>query len=106
MRYLLKATIGSEDGNRAIKNGSLGKNMKEILGELKPEAAYFGPDQNGKRTAFLIVNINDASEIVKTAEPFFLAFNADVQLTPVMTAEDLDKGFRNLETLVSKYAQR
>ena len=106
MRYLLKASFGAEDGNRAIKNGSLGKNMKEILGELKPEAAYFGADQNGKRTAFLIVNINDASEIVKIAEPFFLAFNAEVQLTPVMTAEDLEKGSRYFETLVSKYSQK
>ena len=105
MRYYLKASIPAEDGNKAIKNGSLGKNMKEILSELKPEAAYFG-SESGKRTAFLIVNINDASDIVKIAEPFFLAFNADVQLIPVMTAEDLEKGSRYFETLVSKYSQR
>jgi len=105
MRYLLKANMPAEDGNKAIKNGSLPKNMKEILGELKPEAAYFGAE-NGKRTAFIVVNINDASEIVKIAEPFFLAFNADITLTPVMNAEDLEKGFRNLESLVTKYAQR
>jgi hypothetical protein len=105
MRYLLKASMPAEDGNKAIKNGSLGKNMKEILSELKPEAAYFGPE-NGQRTVYLVVNINDASEIVKIAEPFFLAFNAKVELTPVMTSEDLEKGFRNLESLVSKYSQR
>jgi hypothetical protein len=105
MRYLLKANIPAEDGNKAIKNGSLGKNMKEIISELKPEAVYFSPE-NGQRTAYMIVNFNDASDIVRIAEPFFLAFNAEVQLTPVMTPEGLDKGFRNLETIVSKYAQR
>ena len=105
MRYLLKANIPAEDGNKAIKNGSLGKNMKDIISELKPEAVYFSPE-NGQRTAYMIVNFNDASDIVRIAEPFFLAFNAEVHLTPVMTPEDLDKGFRNLETIVSKYAQR
>ena len=105
MRYLLKANMPVEEGNKSIKNGSLGKIMKDILTELKPEAAYFTAD-HGKRSAILIININDASEIVKVAEPFFLAWNADVTLTPVMNAEDLEKGSRHFESLVSKYSQR
>jgi hypothetical protein len=41
MRMLLKATIPTELGNRAIKDGSFAKVMEATMAKLKPEAAYF-----------------------------------------------------------------
>jgi hypothetical protein len=37
----------------------------------------------------LIVQMGNASQIATLAEPWFLTFNADVELRPAMTPEDL-----------------
>ena len=101
MRILLKATFPLEPFNTLVKNGSVGQKIKRILDELKPEAAYFA-EFNGKRTAILIINFNDASQIPSIAEPFFLTFNADVEFHPCMTPDDLAK--TGLESLGKKWA--
>jgi hypothetical protein len=62
--------------------------MKRILDQLKPEAAYYTA-WGGHRSAFLIVDVADASKIPSLAEPWFLTFNADVDLNPVMNGQDL-----------------
>lgn len=41
MRVLLKVNIPTEAGNGAIKSGAIPGKLKQILDELKPEAAYF-----------------------------------------------------------------
>jgi hypothetical protein len=102
MRFLLKANMPVEEGNASIRNGSLPKTINSILADLKPEAVYFGAE-NGMRTAFVFVNINDPSEIIKYAEPFFLAFNADVEFIPVMNPDDLQKGASHMEYAAKKY---
>ena len=50
MRMLLKATIPTELGNRAIKDGSFAKVMEATMAKLKPEAAYFVAER-GRRCA-------------------------------------------------------
>jgi hypothetical protein len=102
MRILLKVSIPVEIGNAKIKDGSLAKTMQSILEEQKPEAAYFVED-NGTRTGFIVVNIDDASQIPAIAEPWFLAFNAGVELRPAMVAEDLMKAGPAIEQAVKKY---
>ena len=62
--------------------------MKRILDQLKPEAAYY-TSWSGHRSGFLIVELADPSKIPSLAEPWFLTFNADVDLIPVMTGQDL-----------------
>ena len=61
-----------------------------ILGELKPEAAYF-TEFDGRRTGLLIVHLAEASEIPALAEPWFQQFEADVEFHPVMLPEDLER---------------
>ena len=79
MRFLMKVSLPVEAGNAGAKKDSL-KEIQTILEEQKPEAVYFLAE-NGKRiTAILIVNLEDASEIPAFAEPWFLAFNAEIQL--------------------------
>jgi hypothetical protein len=102
MKFLLKASMSVEAGNRLVRNGTLGSTMKSILEDLKPEAAYFGAE-NGKRTAYLILNLKDASEIPGIAEPLFLAFDADIDFTAVMTAPDLATAGPSIEKAAKKY---
>ena len=95
MRMMLKFSVPTERGNAAFKDGSLGKNMESIMSKLKPEAAYFGILDGKRRGGILFFEMADASRVVEVVEPFFLSFDAEVELTPVMTAEDLRKGLSN-----------
>lgn len=104
MRILLKASIPVEIGNRSIKDGSLPEKVQSILADLKPEAAYFGTNEKGERTAYLVVDLADSSKIPGAGEPLFLAFNAAVEVFPVMTAEDLMKAGPDIGAAVQKYA--
>jgi hypothetical protein len=91
MRMMLKIAIPTETGNQAIKDGSLQKSFEVIMGKMKPEAAYFF-SEHGLRSAMMIFDMKDASEIPAIAEPLFAGLNARIQLLPVMNADDLKKG--------------
>lgn len=88
MRMLVNVSFPVETFNAAVKDGSSGNKIKKILDQLKPEAAYFMA-RNGQRTAVLIIDLPDASKIPTIAEPWFLQFNAAIELQPVMTPQDL-----------------
>jgi hypothetical protein len=103
MRFLLKVNIPVESGNAAAKAGKLGTIIQSILAEQKPEAAYF-TDDNGQRTALVFLEMKDASQIPAIAEPWFLAFNASIELHPVMVADDLARAGSAIEQAVKKYA--
>ena len=100
MRMLIHAKFPHETFNAAVRDGSVGKKMQRILDEQKPEAAYF-TEIAGRRTAILIVNVEDASQIPSFAEPWFLTFNAECEFHPVMKPEDLAKA--GLEQLGKKW---
>ena len=102
MRFLLKVNIPVESGNAAAKAGKLGATIQSILADLKPEAVYFTTD-NGERTAFLFLEMQDASQIPAIAEPWFIAFNASVEIHPVMLPDDLARAEGAIEKAVKKY---
>lgn len=91
MRTLIRVTVPVEAGNKSILDGSLPKTMASTMDKLKPEAAYFFADR-GVRTAMMVVDLKDVSDIPSIAEPLFIAFNATVEFLPVMNAEELNKG--------------
>ena len=103
MRFMLKVNIPVESGNAAAKAGKLGSTIQSILAESKPEAVYF-TDDNGQRTAFIFLELQDASQIPAIAEPWMLAFNASIQFRPVMIPDDLAKAGSAIEKAVKKYA--
>jgi hypothetical protein len=94
--------IPVEAGNRAAKAGTLGTTIQAILADLKPEAVYF-TDDHGQRTALLFLDMHDASQIPAIAEPWFLAFNASLEIHPVMVPEDLSRAGSAIEVAVKKY---
>ena len=103
MRFLLKVNIPVESGNAAAKAGKLGATIQSIVADLKPEAVYF-TDNNGQRTAFIFLDMQDASQIPAIAEPWFLAFNASIEIYPVMVPDDLARAGGAIEQEVKKYA--
>jgi len=90
MRILIKASIPTEIGNAKAKDGSLGGDIQTIMAEQKPKTAYF-IEENGKRTAIMVVNMTNSDKTPKFAEPWFLAFNAGIEFHPAMAPEDLAK---------------
>ncbi len=93
MRTMMKVSIPVEAGNAAIKDGSLPKIMQSVLERLKPEAAYFGTE-NGQRTAFIVFDFTDLTDMPTIAEPIFMGLNAGVTYIPVMNAADLRAGLQ------------
>ncbi len=102
MRVLMRISFPVENGNEVIKNGKIGEILQSALGALKPEAAYFTA-MGGERGGFIVFDPQDPSQIPSVAEPFFLALNADVEIMPVMTAEDVAKGTASLGDVIQKY---
>jgi hypothetical protein len=47
--------------------------------------------------------MHDAAQIPALAEPWFHAFNASLEMVPVMVAEDLMKAGPAIEQAVKKY---
>lgn len=95
MRVLLRATLDTEKANEAVRSGKLPEVISRTLDQLKPEAAYFGP-VGGRRTALLVFDMQDSSELPPTGEPFFTELNAEVEVSPIMNADDLRKGLSQL----------
>jgi hypothetical protein len=91
MRMMLKVTVPTEAGNRALKDGSFQKTMEEAISRLKPEAAYFIAEK-GRRCALLFFDMQSSSDLPKIAEPFFMGFDAEIEVVPAMNANDLQKG--------------
>ena len=91
MRMMMRAQIPTESGNRVIQDGSIQKIIGETMTQLQPEAAYFLAE-NGKRTVYAFFELEGSSDIPSVGEPLFLGLNAEVELTPVMNAEELAMG--------------
>lgn len=91
MRMLLKAEIPTEDGNRAIKDGSLAEIIRKTLETIHAESAYFTA-MDGNRTMLAVFDLKASSDIPRIAEPLFNGLNAKIEFLPCMNAEDLKTG--------------
>src|ERR1700690_4284481 len=103
MRMLLRVSIPVEAGNAAAKDGTMGSTIERILADLKPEAAYFFADDSGQRSGSIVFDLQDTSQIPAVAEPWFLAFNAQVSLRPVMSPQDLANAGPSIGKAVTQY---
>jgi hypothetical protein len=90
MKMLLNVRIPHEPFNTSVKDGTAGQKLNQILEAIKPEAVYF-TEQDGLRGAILVVDLTDPAMIPALAEPWFLTFQAEVELRIVMTPDVLKR---------------
>jgi hypothetical protein len=95
MRVMAKISLPTEGANQAIREGRLGSVMQRAAQRWKPEAMYF-TTFDGRRTAYMVFDMPDPSDMPPFAEPFFMELNADVQLAPAMNGADLEKGLSQI----------
>ncbi len=88
MRMLLDVIFPHEPLNTLVRKGTAGQTIGKILEAIKPEAVYF-TEQEGRRGAVLVVNLENPSQIPALAEPWFLSFQADCKFRVMMTPDDL-----------------
>lgn len=104
MKYLMKIKIPNPYGNELIMDPQFGDKMKNALEEVKAENAYF-TSVDGCRCGFIVVDINNASQIPQVAEPFFLWLHADIDFYPVMTPQDLGQAVPYIQNAVQKWGK-
>jgi hypothetical protein len=92
---MVKFTIPTQEANPLIKDGSIGQTMESLIGNLQPEAAYFGPI-DGKRGGFIVINMEEGSDVVTTLEPMWLELGATIETYPVATPDELRAGLQSL----------
>ncbi len=93
MRMLLKISMPVEQANVAAKSGALQGTIQSTMEALKPEAAYFYPE-DGKRTALMVFDMKGSWQLPAMVEPLFEKLGAAVTVAPAMNAEDLQRGFK------------
>jgi hypothetical protein len=92
---MVKFTIPTQEANPLVKDGSIGQTMESLMGKLQPEAAYFGPIE-GKRGGFMVINMEEGSDVVTKLEPMWLELGATIELFPVATPDELRAGLQSL----------
>ena len=95
MRFLVRAQIPTEIGNKMVKNPKFRQQLENYIHKVKAEASYFF-ESGGDRTFVFIVNIESAEMIPSIAEPLFQDIGAKVEFHPVMVFEDLKKAIEHL----------
>ena len=91
MRFLVRARIPTEVGNKVVQDPNFLKKLEEYMNKVKPEAVYFLP-QGGERSCAFIVNVESNDQIPSLVEPLFQWMGANVEVFPVMNFDDLKKG--------------
>lgn len=90
MRTLMIVVIPPEPFNSHVRDGSAGDRMRKILEDARPEATYF-TTLDSNRSAIIVLDVADPSDLPRYAEPWFLQFEADVDFKIAMSPEDLGR---------------
>ena len=95
MRFLIRAQIPTEAGNKMTKNPKFLEELENYIKKVKAEAAYFF-EAAGDRTFAFIVNVESVDMMPTIAEPLFRDIGAKVEFHPVMLFEDLKKAMQHM----------
>ena len=91
MRLMLTFKIPVEKGNEAEAEGKIGPAIEKLVNDTKAEAAYFTMLE-GLRSGIIIFEESDQANLTKYNEPMFAALNAEIDIVPVLTLDDLKRG--------------
>jgi hypothetical protein len=92
MRMMLKLRLPVQKGSETIRNGKLPKVIGDLLEKTRAECAYFGLEE-GRRTMWAVFDLDAPARMVPLLEPALMELDAGLELSPVMTADDLEAGF-------------
>ncbi len=95
MRFLVRAQISTDAGNRMIKNPKFMQNLEDYIKKVNAEASYFF-EAGGDRTFVFIVNLESSDMMPSVSEPLFQDFGAKVEFHPVMVLEDLKQALEHM----------
>lgn len=101
MKMLLTVEMPHEPFNSLVRSGKAGEAIGRILDTIRPEMAYF-TEQDGKRGAIFVIDVQNQSDVPRFAEPFFLTFQANCKFRILMSPDDLQKA--GLAELGKKWA--
>lgn len=94
MRFVVRAVIPTEAGNKMVKDPNFLANMENYIKANKVEQAYF-LELNGDRTVVFVMDVASNDRVPAIAEPLFM-LGAKVEFHPAMTFEDLKKGVQSM----------
>lgn len=95
MRFIVRAQIPTEAGNRMAKIQNSYKHLRTTYRRWRTDAVYFF-EAGGDRTFAFIINIETADMIPSIAEPWFQDAGAKVEFHPIILFEDLKKVIEHL----------
>src|SRR5688500_4137812 len=93
MRSMLRITMSTEATNRTMQEERMQGLIDRTTEKLRPEATFFTAD-GGKRTAYFFFDMKDVTDMCMIAEPWFLATNAEIDIKPVMSRDELQAGLQ------------
>jgi len=102
MRFLVQATLPAQTGNALVRDPSGPQRFQEVLGDLRPEAIYFGT-ANGQRSLFFVVTAEGGPDYARIAEALWLGLGANVTFIPVFVPDELPQVQAVVEQVASKY---
>ena len=86
----------------SLRDGDVHKMLPKLMEDLKPEAAYFYPDE-GLRAGHFVVQMKDSSEVLEIAERLWIGLGGTVEMVPVMNGEDIQKALPSIPGIVKKF---
>jgi hypothetical protein len=99
---MAKFRFPTDSGNQLLRDGKIEKILPQIMEDLKPEAAYFY-SEDGFRAGHFILQMQDSAEAFLICERLWFGLGSQVELIPVMAAEDLQRGLPSLPDIISRY---
>jgi len=97
MRFLIRAIMPTEAGNKAVQDPNFLKNLEDYMNKAKPEVAYFF-EAGGDRVCAFVVDMQTPDQMAVLAEPLFIGMGAKVEFHPAMNFDDLKKGISQART--------
>ncbi|MEU2348723.1 hypothetical protein [Modestobacter sp. NPDC049651] len=96
MRMMLRAVMNTQAGNAAIRDGSIGPSLRQLVDQLHPEAAYFFPE-DGRRACLMVFDMTDSAQLPVITEQLFLTMGAQVTCVPCMNMDELVRGLSEMQ---------